>query len=506
MAMAGEGLRTDSSPSSLPDPKKNPLTMMSEMKEEGSRKEIEMEIDRHLDQITQPDLSEARKETAPAPSEDLSPIRKIGILTSGGDGPGENSAIQALVEGVLFTHRAQGWEILGIREGFLGLLEPKDRIFKLSTHSVFGPGSEEAARKIYGVNFQNKSGVGFIGFESLGGNILQSSRTDPVKDDPSALRVKHTLLEHGIDSLIILGGNGSLGATLDLHRQGIRTVFIPQTIDNDVPGSELSLGFPSAVAKGVQLVRELYHTSHSCNRWFLVEVMGQHSGALALSIAREARADGVFIGEVPRPLREVEGLIQRREREGQKHGVILVSEGARFLDDKGELLEPPRLQDAKGRKVVKSGEVIRWLSERLGKDKTRTDELGYHLRGASPSAHEMSLAQYFARRALDLTASGNFGRMVGLQYDSGRLQAHFPLLESIQGQKHLVDPEHYERVRSSLQMEIAPPIELTNQGPASPLQESEEEAGEALLRRVLQLTHEVLLMGRAPAPLSSFRK
>lgn len=369
-----------------------------------------------LKQIAHPRFKRVRDEIKIPNPETVPPNQRIGILTSGGDGPGENAILEALVTGILRTYGDRGWNTVGIFDGFRGLLEPEGRLIPLGLGEVRG---EAAIRRVHdAIQSQSLRHLPrFRGISELGGNFLRSSRTNPVNNDPFASRVKATMHKHQMDALVVIGGNGSMGASRDLAKQGVRVVFIPQSIDNDVPGTDISLGFPSAVAEGVRNVRLLNNTGQSCERWFIVEVMGQHSGALALAIAREAKTEGVFIGEHPRPLSDISSLIEFHRKRGRNHGVILLSEGVKFLNEQGQPLVIPQETDAQGRLLIRSGQIAQWVSDQVGRNWTRPESFAYLLRGANPTDSEIALSRQLALGAIHLLADGKTSHSVGLRWE-----------------------------------------------------------------------------------------
>jgi len=409
-------------------------------------------IGRRLSQLGTPNFESLKspvlKEISPS-----GPRRRIGLLTSGGDGPGENAAIAALVRG---ASEVYGWEIAGIWDGYRGLLEPDGRIRPLFVSDIEGPSAVNAAlRQIYGRRWEPDLMHRHADIMALGGNILRSSRTNPVAGDPDASRVKATMREHGLEGLIVMGGNGSMRAAAELDRAGVPVVFLPQSIDADVPGSELSIGFPSAVAKGVSELQHFYHTGQSCDRWFFVEVMGQHFGALSLNIAYQGRADGIFT-EIPRGMGEIVDLIRRRAASGQKHGVVIVSESVVFAGEHGGIIEPPRGVDQNGRLLVESGDIAKWLSAEIlamGIPHTRSAPLGYLLRGAWPSPEEIELASTLSRGALHLISGGEWGKMVGLRFfpRSSDFEMVFPNLKTVARQSRRLDRRMESLVREVLE-------------------------------------------------------
>ncbi len=415
-------------------------------------------IGRRLSQLIEPDLGKSG-ETFQAPQGRIrKSLGSIGILTSGGDGPAENAAIEALVRGATQIY---GWKVFGIVDGYRGLLEPQGRIRELKITDVHGHAAIAGAlRLLYGENvpvpLENIYGGGENDISMLGGTILRSSRTNPLHDDTNATQVKRTLREHGIDALVVLGGNGSMRAAAELHKVGIPLVGIPQSIDGDVWGSEHSLGFPSAVAKGVSLVHNYLTTAHASRRWFLVEVMGQRYGLLTLAIADRSRIADAAFTEVPRPIDDLRRIIESRRPERQ-HGVILISEGVKFQSRGPSLIEPPRGTDGHGRLINEPGDVAHWvrciMAERRIETQTRSESLGYLLRGADTSYADKVLAEHLSVGALKLIASGRFGQMAGTAFieDGSVLKLHsVPLSEVARSEKD-TPFDYYDYVRQHLE-------------------------------------------------------
>jgi len=329
-------------------------------------------IEARIGRMTRPFLSaEGFKSNPPPSSRGNKKVETIGILTSGGDGPAENAAIEALVYGA--TQRL-GWKVFGIREGFKGLLEPEGRVFEMDIGDVQGAGAVRAARRLlYGTQEPPQRHDQGRNIRFLGGNILRSSRANPIEVDgagkPNADRIRETLRHYGIDALVIMGGNGTQRAAKELSDLGVDLVFLPQSIDADVPGSIVSIGFPSAVNRGALEIPEFLNTAQSCNRWFLVEVMGQKYGMLNLGIAHSAsrglfgfrefkdqppvHVGGVF-SELPRSMGEIPAIIRRHKAQGIHHGVILLSEGVQFHE-----AVPPRATDANQRMLIEAGDISR---------------------------------------------------------------------------------------------------------------------------------------------------
>lgn len=426
-------------------------------------------IAQRLELITRPDFKSGvfRKKAPPAGSSRIK-VRTVGILTCGGDSPAENAAIEALVEAGQETH---GWRMLGIQDGFKGLLDPQQRIREISLEDVRGAPALKKAREILYLTRQFTGGNGLKGIQDLGGNILRTSRANPIEYDarkkPNADKVKNAIHEYGIDALVVLGGNGTLRACKDLVESGVPLVFIPQSIDADVPGSVTSIGYPSAVNRGTSELAAFLNTAQSCGRWFLVEVMGQRYGMLTLGIAingtlgryfdygkhqgMPVRVDTIFT-EIPRDLSEIPDLIRRRKGFGQDHGIILISEGVDFMG-----AQPPRETNRYNRMLIEAGDVSRWTRQRLltrhDLRNTRSVSLGYSLRGAGSSLHDVDLAQAFSQSALELIAKGGLGRMVGLDFvgSTGKWSMEYPKIAEMAPESVNLSPDYFAYVRRYLE-------------------------------------------------------
>ena len=361
--------------------------------------------------------------------------------------------------------------MLGIRDGFKGLLDPQGRIREILLEDVRGKTALKKARQTLYINEKYSGGNGLKGIEDLGGNLLRSSRTNPLEYDAngkgSAKKALQTMREYGIDALVVMGGNGTLRACNDLTRLGVPLIFVPQSIDADVPGSVTSVGYPSAVNRGASELAAFLNTAQSCGRWFLVEVMGQRYGLLTLGIALNAsqghyydygkhqgmpiRVDTVYT-ELTRPMGHIPELIQRRKGFGQDHGIILISEGVHFED-----ASPPREANKYNRLLIEAGDISRWVRQRLltrhDLRNTRSVSLGYSLRGAGPVLQDIDLAKKFSEAALELIARGCPGRMVGLDFigTSAKWMMNFPMISKMAPIEVNLNPSYFEFVRKSLE-------------------------------------------------------
>ena len=316
---------------------------------------------------------------------------KIAISTGGGDAPGLNAVIRGAVLAAI--HR--GWQCLGVRRGYAGLLG-EDRVIPLDANAVRG-------------------------ITHLGGTILgTSSRGDPfhfrvqqpdgtwAERDRSdeAVAAFHAL---GLDALIAIGGDGSLHIAQQLQQKGIPVVGVPKTIDNDVGGTVATFGFDTAVQTATEAIDKLHSTAESHERVMVVEVMGRFAGWIALHSGIAGSADVILIPEIPFDIAEVCDKIRRREEEGRHFSIVVVAEGAAPKGGSVSLIDPEHHRlGGIGDKVAHS------IAEMTGKE-TRTLVLGHLQRGGSPTTVDRLLGLRFGTAAVRLIAEGKFGSMVALR-------------------------------------------------------------------------------------------
>ena len=287
-------------------------------------------------------------------------MKRIAILTSGGDAPGMNAAIRAAVR--LTT--ARGVEILGVRRGYLGLMNGE--FLPLDSAAVGGIIEE-------------------------GGTLLRTARCEPFKTGEGERQALAALERAGVDGLLVVGGNGSQAGASRLSQLGLPVVGIPSTIDNDVPGTDQTIGADSALNTIVQAIDRIRDTASAHERTFVVETMGRGCGWLALNAALASGADIVLIPEAPTPLPEVAGRVTERRRLRKAHTVIVVAEGA-------------------GRGV----EVAARLAELTGLE-VRATVLGHIQRGGAPTAFDRILASRLAAAAAEALLGGQGGVLIGVQ-------------------------------------------------------------------------------------------
>ena len=328
----------------------------------------------------------------------------IGILTGGGDCPGLNAVIRAVVR------RADmlGYRIVGIKNGWLGLV--KDMMEPLSLLSVSG-------------------------ILPRGGTILGTSRTNPLKNDGDKKHVVENLKK--IDYLIAVGGEDTLGVARALASEGVKAVGVPKTIDNDIEGTDQTFGFDTAVAIVTEAVDRLHSTAESHQRVMVVEVMGRHTGWIATVGGLAGGADCILIPEHPLTIEEICEILEKRHARGRLFSIVVVAEGFK-LAGADQLVTKDREVDQFGHvRLGGVGEVIgKEIEKRTGYE-TRVTVLGHVQRGGSPTAFDRVLGTRYGVAAVDLIERGKFGEMVSLK---GNQITHLPLSQSMRNLK-TVDPE-----------------------------------------------------------------
>ncbi|UJW28118.1 6-phosphofructokinase [Saccharothrix sp. AJ9571] len=308
---------------------------------------------------------------------------RVGVLTGGGDCPGLNAVIRAVVRKGIEVH---GWEIVGFRSGWQGPMTGDSRPLGL------GDVEEILTR---------------------GGTILGSSRTNPYKTEGGVEKIRGVLAEQGVDALIAIGGEDTLGVAKRLTDDGIGVVGVPKTIDNDLGATDYTFGFDTAVHIATESIDRLRTTAESHHRALVVEVMGRHAGWIALHSGLAGGANVILVPERPFSVEKVVEWVERRF-ERQYAPIIVVAEGA-MPEGGAEVLHSGE-KDAFGH--VRLGGVGTWLAEeiaqRTGKE-SRAVVLGHTQRGGIPTAYDRVLATRFGLRAVDAVADGDFGVMVALK-------------------------------------------------------------------------------------------
>ncbi len=334
---------------------------------------------------------------------------RIGVLTGGGDCPGLNAAIRAIVRK---GEDVYGHNVLGFRYGWRGVIECET--VELTTESTRG-------------------------ILPRGGTILGSSRTNPFKTSDGVARVMDTLRREHVDSLIVIGGEDTLGVAEKLGREGANVVGVPKTIDNDLSATEVTFGFNTAVQIATDAIDRLHTTAESHDRVMVVEVMGRHAGWIALYAGLAGGADVILIPELPFDIAEVCERIQHRHRRGENFSIIVVAEGAIPVEGTMTLQSGETDEFGHVRLGGVANRVTEELMSRTGYD-TRVTILGHVLRGGTPTAFDRVLATRFGIAAIDAAHDGAFGSMVALQ--CGQI-VRVPIEDAISELK-LVDPALYD--------------------------------------------------------------
>lgn len=336
---------------------------------------------------------------------------RFGVLTGGGDCPGLNAAIRAVVRRGL----GSGHELLGFRYGWAGVME------------------DEATP----LTLQSTAGV-----LPRGGTILGTSRTNPFsKQSGEGLEaIRQSLQHHRIDALIAIGGEDTLGVALRLHQAGVPVVGVPKTIDNDLGGTDATIGFNTAVQIATDAIDRLHTTAESHNRVMVVEVMGRHAGWIATHSGIAGGADAILIPEREFDIEEVCAHLRRRHQRGRSFSIVVVAEGAKPRQGTIETREGAP-KDAFGHERLGGIGVVleQEIEQRTGYE-TRVTILGHVQRGGVPTAFDRVLATRYGVAALDAAAGGRLGVMASLQ---GARIVEVGLEEALREPK-LVDAALYE--------------------------------------------------------------
>ena len=311
--------------------------------------------------------------------------RRIGILTGGGDCPGLNAVIRAVVRRGNDAHTI---DVLGFRNGWQGVVD-----------GVVEPLTRDSTR----------------GILHRGGTILGTSRTNPLECAGGGLdRITEVLDVHGLDGLIVVGGEGTLSAATKLSELGVPIVGVPKTIDNDLGGTQFTIGFSTALDVATEAIDRLHSTAESHNRVMLLEVMGRHVGWIATYAGIAGGADAILIPEVPFNVERVARHIKRRHGTGRLFSIIVVAEGA--VPEAGTFDVPQYERDEFGRpKLGGIATVLGPELERRTGFSTRVTILGHVQRGGTPNAFDRMLGSSLGVAAVDCAAGGRWGSMVGMR-------------------------------------------------------------------------------------------
>jgi 6-phosphofructokinase 1 len=313
----------------------------------------------------------------------MAAVRHLGVLTGGGDCPGLNPVIRAVTR----TALQAGLMVTGIRNGWKGLIQGDTAPLDLQSVSGILP---------------------------KGGTILGTSRTNPYKRPEDLTRLRQTLTKLGLDALIAIGGEDTLGVAAKLSKEGVKVVGVPKTIDNDLSATDFTFGFDTAVNIAMEAIDRLHTTAESHHRIMVAEVMGRHAGWIATYAGIAGGADVILIPEVPIDLDEVCDLIKKRHARGKDFSIIVVAEGAKFKTGT-DVTREEKLDEFGHVRLGGIGDLLgKMVEERTGFE-TRVTVLGHIQRGGSPTAFDRVLGTRFGIKAIQLVLEGRFGQMVSLQ-------------------------------------------------------------------------------------------
>ncbi|MGA1839143.1 MAG: 6-phosphofructokinase [bacterium] len=310
---------------------------------------------------------------------------RVGILTGGGDCPGLNAVIRAIVRKGIDSY---GDELIGIKHGWAGLIN--DVMGTLGKNQISG-------------------------ILPRGGTILGTSRTNPFKVEGGLDKIQNTIKSKNLEALIAIGGEDTLGVANKLHKEGISVVGVPKTIDNDLSGTDYTFGFDTATQIVTEAIDRLHTTAESHNRVMVVEVMGRHSGWIATIGGIAGGADCILIPEIPFSLDDMVELIKKRQARGRAYTIIVVAEGAKPKDMDQYLTKDASLDSFGHVKLGGIGEFLAKEIEKRTGAETRMTNLGHVQRGGTPTAYDRVLGTRYGIRAIDLVHEGKFGYMAALR-------------------------------------------------------------------------------------------
>ncbi len=323
---------------------------------------------------------------------------KIGILTGGGDCPGLNAVIRAVVRKGAFHY---GDTFIGFMEGWRGVLE--DKSMPLDLESVGG-------------------------ILPRGGTILRTSRTNPAKREHGLDTCISTLKKNGVEVLIAIGGDDTLSVAKKLHDMGVKVIGVPKTIDNDLAGTDYSFGFDTAVNIATSAIDRVHTTAEAHNRVMVVEVMGRDAGWIAIHSGIAGGADVILIPEQPFDIDDIAETIRQRHDRGRYFSIVVVAEGARFSSPQLQQNQSAARDEFGHARLGGVGNTLALEIEKRTGIETRTVVLGHIQRGGTPSAFDRVLATRYGLGAIEMAHRGEFGRMAALR---GNKIISVPLADAI---------------------------------------------------------------------------
>ena len=336
-------------------------------------------------------------------------MQRIGILTGGGDCPGLNPVIRAVVR----KASLEGYTVVGIKNGWKGLIDNDTMPLNLDSVSGILP---------------------------KGGTILGTSRTNPYKKEEDLKKLKENFKKMGLDALVAVGGEDTLGVASKLTKDGVPNIVgVPKTIDNDLAATDYTFGFDTALNVAMECIDRLHTTAESHHRIIVAELMGRHAGWIALEAGIAGGADVILIPEIPIDMEEVCSVLKRRHDRGKNFSIVVVAEGAHFKE--GTMVLQEQKLDSFGHvRLGGIGEILGQEIEKRTGYETRVSVLGHIQRGGSPTAFDRVLGTRLGVKAVELVKNKKFGKMVAL---AGVKIVDVPLEDAVKALK-LVDPELYE--------------------------------------------------------------
>jgi ATP-dependent phosphofructokinase / diphosphate-dependent phosphofructokinase len=348
----------------------------------------------------------------------MSKIKKIAISNGGGDCPGLNAVIRAAVKCAINTY---GWEVLGIEDGFDGLIHPEKKTRPLSLDDV----SELLPR-----------GGTILGTTNRGNPFAY--RTQDEHGNETTVDVSEQVVENarklGIDAVIVIGGDGSQKIALELFQKGLCVVGVPKTIDNDLSATDTTFGFDTAIHTATDAIDKIHTTAESHHRIMLVEVMGRDAGWIALQAGIAGAAHVILIPEIPFTIENICRFVGEREAGGKRFSIVVVAEGVKMPPELQLVIKEERRKSGRS---LSAGNVVGEAIGKCAKRETRVTVLGHIQRGGSPSPFDRILSTRFGVAAVHLIARGEFGKMVCLR---GGAIASVDIAEAV-GVLKRVDPQ-----------------------------------------------------------------
>lgn len=349
----------------------------------------------------------------------MSEIKKIAIMTGGGDCPGLNPVIRAVTKTAIMKYDL---EVVGIKHGYRGLYLGEEEFIKLDVPTV-----DEIISKGGTILYSsNKDNLFDYTYEDENGNIQHG--------DVSHVGVEN-LQKAGIDALVVIGGDGTLTSGRDFSRKGVKVIGVPKTIDNDLAATDTTFGFDTAVSTAVEAIDRLKTTAESHSRILVVEAMGRYAGFLALSMGIGGAADAILIPEIEYDINKVAETLINNRKNGKNYAIVVVAEGAKPKD--GEIVISKVREDSPD--PIRLGGIANVVADQLEELvglEARATILGHIQRGGSPTANDRILSTRYGSYAVELLMQGKFGNMVTLNGS----QMDYESLENVIGSNKSVDP------------------------------------------------------------------